>query len=471
MEIKNGQATDVKIAYIGGGSRGWARGMMSDLALEERMSGKVALYDIDFEAAKDNAIIGNRMRELPENKSNWHYEAVETLAEALTGANFVVISILPATFDEMWSDVHAPEEYGIYQSVGDSVGPGGIVRAMRTIPMYKEIAMEIKQHCPNAWVINYTNPMTMCTRTLYEVYPKIKAFGCCHEVFGTQELIANVYNEKHGTQVERFDIDVNIFGINHFTWINKAWYRNEDLMPMMMEYADKNRDGLARQTLNWMNKHFASNQAVKFDLYRRYGVLAAAGDRHLAEFCPGSWYLKDKETVAKWKYSLTTVDWRKRDQQEKIRLTKAIIAGEEPLKIEATGEEGVRQMAALCGLGSYVTNVNLPNRGQIPNLPIGAVVETNAYFSGDSVVPILAGEIPNDICHLIIRHVYNQEETVKGTLEGDYERVFKAFINDPNVELSLYQARELFDKMLDNTKEYLPFYKLYYKQCNEEANR
>lgn len=464
MRRVNNKVEDLKIAYIGGGSRGWARGLMSDLALEERLSGTVYLYDIDLEAAQDNATIGNMMKNHPDNKSNWDYIAVSDITIALTGADFVVLSIQPGTFDEMHSDVHAPEEYGIYQSVGDTVGPGGVLRAMRTIPIYKDFAEKIKKYCPNAWVINYTNPMTICTKTLYEVFPEIKAFGCCHEVFGIQEFIANVYNEKTGNKAQRHDIDVNIFGINHFTWFNKIKYKGEDLMPLMLDYANTHKRGSASTNLNWMNKNFSANQSVKLDLYRRYGILAAAGDRHLIEFCPGSWYLKDKETVENWEVKLTTVDWRKENRIELNQTAKDIVSGAKPLEIKATGEEGVNQMCALLGLGSYVTNVNIPNYGQIPNLPLGAVVETNAYFSGNSVVPLFAGEIPEDVNHLIIRHVYNQEEIVKCTLNGDYKGVFKAFINDPNVNLPLDKAKELFDKMIENTKEYLPYYNEYKAQ-------
>lgn len=469
MKRTEGRVEELKIAYIGGGSRGWARGLMSDLALEEKISGTVYLYDIDLEAAEDNAIIGNRMKFLPENKGDWTYIAVSDIEKALDGADFVVLSVLPGTFDEMQSDVHAPEEYGIYQSVGDTVGPGGVLRAMRTIPIYKGFAEKIKKYCPNAWVINYTNPMTICTKTLYEVFPEIKAFGCCHEVFGTQEFIANVYNEKTGSKTQRYDIDVNIFGINHFTWVNKAKYKCEDLMPLMLEYANTHKRGAASKSLNWMNKSFCANQSIKLDLYRRYGVLAAAGDRHLAEFCPGSWYLNDEKTVEDWEFWITTVDWRKQNRKDLVQITKDIVAGKKPLEIKPTGEEGVRQMCALLGLGSYVTNVNIPNQGQIPNLPLGAVVETNAYFSGDSVIPLFAGEIPENVNHLVIRHVYNQEEIVKCTLNGDYEGVFKAFVNDPNVDIPLDKARELFDKMIENTKEYLPYYNEYKQTRNKNV--
>ena len=139
MRYVGNRAEDVKIAYIGGGSRGWAWGLMSDLAAVDDMSGSVALYDIDRQAAEKNAVIGNRMKDLEESRSVWTYAAADSLREALTGADFVVISILPGTFDEMESDVHAPEKYGIYQSVGDTAGPGGLMRGLRTIPMFEEI--------------------------------------------------------------------------------------------------------------------------------------------------------------------------------------------------------------------------------------------------------------------------------------------------------------------------------------------
>ena len=165
MNYLENKVEDVQIAYIGGGSRGWAWGLMSDLASEPSLSGTVRLYDIDMHAAQTNEIIGNKLNELENIQSHWNYTAISSLKEALTGADFVVISILPGTFKEMYSDVHTPEKYGIYQAVGDTVGPGGYIRALRTIPMYEEIALAIKAYSPDAWVINYTNPMSVCVKS------------------------------------------------------------------------------------------------------------------------------------------------------------------------------------------------------------------------------------------------------------------------------------------------------------------
>ncbi len=453
---------DVKIAYIGGGSRGWAWGLMSDLATAGDMSGEVYLYDIDFEAAKANEIIGNKYNDVEGAVSKWSYKAVETIGEALTGANFVVISILPGTFDEMESDVHTPEKYGIYQSVGDTSGPGGIVRAMRTIPMYEEIAENIKKYSPDAWVINYTNPMTLCVKTLYRVFPEIKAFGCCHEVFGTQKFLVKMIEEFLGEEPERDDIKVNPISVNHFTWLTSAKYRNIDLFPYYEKMCAKYKDSGFKKKAddNWMNNFFSSEEMVKMDLFDKYGYIAAAGDRHLAEFCEGKWYLASPERVREMHFGLTPVQWRKDDLKNRLEKSRKLVSGEEEIKLKLTGEEGVNQMRALLGLSELVTNVNIPNRGQIPNLPIGAVVETNAVFRSDSVTPVFAGEIPKEIYPLISRVCAEQEAVSEAIAQRDVEKIFMAFANDPLVTCGLADARKLFDEMVDNTKAYLTDYNL-----------
>jgi alpha-galactosidase/6-phospho-beta-glucosidase family protein len=462
MKPNQNVVKDIQIAYIGGGSRGWAWGLMSDLAQEGQLSGTVKLYDLNYDAANANAVIGNRLSERTEAAGKWKYEAVPSLKEALTGSDFVIISILPGSFQEMHSDVHLPEEYGIYQSVGDSVGPGGAIRALRTIPIYVELAKSIRTYAPDSWIINYTNPMTLCTRTLYEVFPEIKAIGCCHEVFGTQKLLASMLEEMANIpNVDRRDIKVNVLGINHFTWLDQASYQGMDLFPMYREFAHRHyKEGFeGAEEGHWMNNHFASAERVKFDLFRKFGLIAAAGDRHLAEFMPLSWYLKNPETVHEWKFSLTKVDWRKQNQRDLIAKSARLAQGEEEFAIRPTGEEGIDMIKALLGLGDIVTNVNMPNRGQMGNTPLGAVVETNAIFGRDSVKPIISGELPPEINNLVQRHVWNQETILQAVLNKDKDQAFRAFVSDPLVNISPEEARELFERMLDNTKSFLPEWK------------
>lgn len=461
MKYADNKITDLNIAYIGGGSRGWAWTFMTDLSMEPALGGTIRLYDIDQEAAKHNEIIGNRLSARPEAVGKWNYEVSSSLKDALTGVDFVVISILPGTFDEMQSDVHLPERHGIYQSVGDTAGPGGLVRALRTIPMFVEIAEAVKEYAPEAWVINYTNPMTLCVKTLYHVFPEIKAFGCCHEVFGTQKVLKGIVEQEMGLEdVDRAEILVNVLGINHFTWFDSASYKGIDLFPVYEKFIDGHfEEGYEEADRNWMNSSFNCANRVKFDLFKKYGLIAAAGDRHLAEFMPGNTYLRDPETVSSWKFGLTTVDYRKKDLQKRLDKSARLVSGEEEVEMKPSGEEGILLIKALCGLTRVVSNVNIPNTDrQITNMPECAVVETNAVFSRDSIKPIVAGEIPDQVLTLVAPHVQNHELILKAALDCNYDLAFEAFMNDPLVRgrITEEEGHALLKDMIRNTLAYLP---------------
>ena len=450
---------ELTVAYIGGGSRGWAWGFMMDLAMDADICGTVRLYDIDREAAERNQIIGSKISAHPDAAARWTYEVSDSLQEALTGADFVVISILPGTFDEMESDVHLPERLGIWQPVGDTVGAGGFMRAMRTIPMFVTIGRAIRDYAPEAWVINYTNPMSLCVRTLYEVFPEIRAFGCCHEVFGTQKLLCSMLKTEEGIDgVTRQDLYTTVTGINHFTWLTSASWKGLDLFPLYARFAEKYAESGYDEggDDNWMNSHFNCAQRVKFDLFRRYGMIAAAGDRHLAEFV-APWYTRDPETVREWKFSLTPVSWRKQDLKERLQRSENLVSGQEEITLKASGEEGHLLLKALLGLGDMVSNVNIPNRGQIPNLPLGAVVETNALFGLNRIDPVYAGPVPSAILPLITRHVLNQENTLTSALRCDRKLGLTTFLNDPQLSaVTPKDGKKLFNDMLENQRAFLP---------------
>jgi len=448
---------DVHIAYIGGGSMFWARELMGDLALEPQLSGIVRLYDIDYDAAKANETIGNSLSDDPLACGKWVYEVKPTLEETLTGADFVVISILPGTFKEMSSDVHAPEKYGIYQSVGDTVGPGGIVRAMRTVPMYIEIAEAIQAFSPRAWVINYTNPMSVCMGALYSVFPEIKAFGCCHEVFHIQSLMAKMLEPECGVvNAGKGDICFNVLGVNHFTWVDKASYLTNDLMPVFDSFAAKHMEsGYALSDMdNDPEYPFRNNNKVCFDVYRRFGLIPAAGDRHISEFLPPK-YLESPETVERYGFTLTKVSYREQMRRSKLEETKAFLSGREKFKLRPSGEEGTEQIKALLGLSELITNVNLPNCGQVAGLPLDATVETNSMFSKDAVRPVFAGKFPPVVGAMVSRHAENQKRIVDAGIRKDIGLAFEVFLSDNLMTIKAADAEELFAQMLQNTKTYL----------------
>ncbi|MDE7095795.1 MAG: alpha-glucosidase/alpha-galactosidase [Anaeroplasmataceae bacterium] len=454
----------IKIAYIGGGSKLWARVFMSDLALAENLSGEIALYDIDKEAAIRNAKIGGYINKNPKTKSKFDYKVYDKLEDALADATFVVLSILPGTFKEMRSDVHAPEKYGIYQSVGDTAGPGGVLRAMRTVPIYEDFAKKIKAICPNAWVINFTNPMSICTKVLYDVFPEIKAFGCCHEVFHAQEFLTCILKEIKGINVHRSQIYTDACGVNHFTWMTEAKYGDIDLLALLPEFEEKfyeegyfEREGKSR--FEFKTDPFAYGNKLKMDLYNKYGVLAAAGDRHLAEFMPNTWYLKDKKTVEDWQFGLTTVDFREKHQAERIAETIDMAEGRKEFPVVKSTEEAVDLMKAILGFGSIVSNVNMPNQGQMPQMPLGSIVETNCVFSNDQVKPIVSKPLPSAVANLVYRSCVNIDTTYEGIKERDLGKLYIAFANQALCNtLTMEESYELFKEMCYNTRNYLDDY-------------
>ena len=397
-------------------------------------------------------------------KGDWEYISCKTRKEALENADVVVISILPGTFGEMESEVHAPERYGVYQPVGDTTGPGGLVRALRTGPMFQVIAEDIRAYCPNAFVINYTNPMALCVRMLYDTFPDIKAVGCCHEVFHTQSLLSKALAEFEGIEnVTRQQLHTTVQGVNHFTFINQASYQDIDLFPVYRKFVEKYaQTGYTEGSdENWMNRFFDSAQMVKMDLFLRTGQIAAAGDRHLAEFNPAPRYLESPEKAHSYRFTLTPVSWRKQNQVMLLKKSARLFSGDEPFQLAPTGEEGVEMIKAFCGLRTLISNVNLPNQGQISNLPHGTVVETNAIFSDHSVKPIQSGAMQSAAYVLTIPAALAQDDILCAIKSKDASAALRAFVGDPlMVGVTLHDAKSLYRTMLNNTKAYLPGWKL-----------
>jgi galacturan 1,4-alpha-galacturonidase len=452
----------INIAYIGGGSRQWARGLMSDLALEEGLGGEVRLFDINHHAAKNNVVIGNKMQASDDAKSAFTYVYSATIDDALKGADFVVISILPGTFEDMKVYAHDPEAYGIYQSVADTTGPAGVMRGLMAIPMFVGFGEKIKEHCPNAWVINFTNPMTLCVQALHEGFPDIKAYGNCHEVFGSQSDLSRIYNKHVGEdKAKREDVQITVSGINHFTWITKMSCLGTDLAPLYDAHVKDNLDPSKEDDPGRYKKNapFGSASKIKYDLYDKFQCMAAAGDRHLAEFMPLSYYLESEERRDLFKFNLTPVQWRIDNLRRAEEKTERLVSGEETVRPYRSGEEGIRQIRALLGHEILLTNVNSLNRGQAEDLPLGQVVETNALFRYDKLQPVQSGTLPKAVRSMVIRHMDNHHLVMESYRKKDLNLAVQALANDPLCAHMDYPAvRDMFDGMAEKLAPYLEHY-------------
>ncbi len=449
-------AHGIRIAYIGGGSRAWSHKLMSDLALSDALTGELLLYDINFDAAKINEGIGEGVFAHRDSKTKFAVRAVKTLKEALKGADFVVISIEPGPTSMRYADLEIPLRYGILQPVADSTGPGGICRALRSIPIYEGYAKAIMDECPKAWVISYTNPMAVCTGALYAVEPKIKAFGCCHEVYGTQRKLASLIPKWFGRPApDRMDIELDIAGLNHFTFATAASWKGKDLFPKIKElveskgfFRDRTKQALERKRAR---KVTTSDNLIAFDFFANFGVLGAAGDRHLAEFVP--WYLGSEETLHRWGVVLTPYSIRVDTAAAPPSFKLA-----DPLK--ESGEEGVRQICALLGLGDAVTNVNIPN-GRLQGFASKeTIVESYALLSKDKMKPLPARPLPPLMANLASRIAQMQDATLKAGLDRDFDLALQALLASPLVNISTDKARMMLKEMLLHTKSMLPGWKL-----------
>lgn len=437
---------NINICVIGGGSRVWALQLMKDLAFTDELSGIINLYDIDHDAAKKNEAIGRTIFKHQEVSSPFDVRYCKTAEEALYGSDFVIFSIEPGLIEMRHIDLVLPEQYGILQTVGDTTGPGGVFRAQRSIPIFRKYAKLIMKLCPDAWVINYTNPMTLCTWALYKEEPKIKAIGCCHEVFATQNFLAEKVSEWFGVKKpDRREIQLDICGINHFTFAVGAAWNGKDLYPGLLKLAnDPNTFGdfleiAVQRTME--EKWFDSDKLIALDFLKNFGVLGAAGDRHLAEFVP--WYLQDERELNKFGVILTPYEWRIRNDNEK----KSKIYTDEELKPEKSDEEGIDIIKAILGIKPLYTNINVPNKGQIPWLPDDHIVESNAYFSKNSVVPSSTKEPSSGVRSLISQVASVQSLILDGVFQNDPNLIFQGFISDPLMRLPLPKAKELFNKM------------------------
>lgn len=446
------------IAYIGGGSFNFGWKLFSELANEE-LYAQVNLYDADKQKSLANEVIGNKIRENPNCKSDIIYLSVDTMEDALKDADIVLLSFTQGTTEEMVSELHMPEAFGIYQSYGESTGPSGIMRALKTLPLYIKYAEMIKKICPDAWVINLTTPMSVCMLALQKVFPEIKLFGSSNEMFRTQDLLAVMAQKEYGSEyVRRRDIKANIIGISSFSWFNEASYNGNDLFPLFREYAEKfNENGYEMKFNEFKTNPFASANKIKFDLFLRYGLISAQSDTVTAEFCP-PWYTKSQKTIASWKFSSKTANYIKKLSADQLARSKKLMSGTDHLNIGGGTSECGLQIKALLGQGNLITSLSMKNSGQIYNLPDGAIVETNALISKNQVKPVVAGRLSDEIIGLTTRHIINQETIIRAVFEKDLDIAFNAFLNDPQMSCDLTSATELYKEMLTSIRTHLLYY-------------
>jgi alpha-galactosidase len=414
----------MKIVFVGGGSVQWTPKLVTDLALTETLAdAHLVLHDIDSEALDLLARVCKRI--VTQAGARVRVSATLDRIEALRGADFVILCVAIGGLAAMRNDLEIPERYGIDQSVGDTVGPGGLARGLRHIPFAVQVAREMEQLCPKAWLMNLTNPMTTICRATCRA-TSISTVGLCHEVTGVRRRLEEVLD------IPEESIDLDVAGVNHLPVILNLRVGAADGTTMLRDWlAERGPSRLIDEHISGIRDIFHDRMAVKLTLFQHLGVLFGAGDRHVAEFFPG-FLTKTSARGCRYGVVLTTIAHRETLAQQRRAGLEDFINGA-PRELKMSDEQLAPVMAALAGgpPGEFV--VDVPNKGQIDNLPREAVVECKAQVNSLGIHPLATGPLPYAAYAVISGHVARQELIVEAALTGQRGPALAALATDPLV--------------------------------------
>ncbi|HLI75150.1 MAG TPA: hypothetical protein VKU86_14835 [Acidimicrobiales bacterium] len=445
----------MQVTIIGGGSYQWAPNLITDLFGVPSLAGlHLVLEDIDPAPLEKMEALARLADERLGSKAT--VETTTDQRRALEGADFVVVTISTGGFESMTVDLDVPARHGIHQSVGDSVGPGGINRSLRNIPVLVGIGRDMEECCPDAWLLNITNPMSALTRAVCRE-TRIKTVGLCHEVGNFSMDLAIAFGKAH-TAVRPV-----VAGVNHFPVVCELDVDGADGLEMLREMVDELggldalRPGPGREEGEPFSKaDFAQRHLLKLTLLERFGAIPAAGDRHLAEFMPS--VLTDESGWGEaWGIELTPIARREQHQTEYIAELDAVLSGAAELKTWESGELVAPVIDSLVTGEKRELPLNLPNTGQVPDLPADAVVEAMCVVDGDGMRGRDVAHPPAALAELLRRHAAVHELTVEAAVRGNRELARAAFALDPLAGRGDWRDIDsMVDELLAGTAAWLP---------------
>lgn len=430
------------ITIIGGGSVAWTPHIVRDMLLTDSLSSaRYVLYDIDKASAQlTRTYLAKVARRVG---AQAQIVATDRKATAFRGADYIVITISTGGLHAMAHDIRIPEQYGIHHTVGDTSGPGGWARFIRNFDVFHGLARDFKRYCPRAAVLNYTNPMTTLTDLLCRLHAG-PVIGLCHGLFENLSFIKDFYRLAGEDQIKS-----KYAGINHFFWMTEARAGDMDVI------ADLNRRLKRKSFTDLMaSVHrdamgFASpKRELATELMRLTGIMPYLGDRHTCEFFPQ--YITRRANMKKYRLQRTSIAERRRMYRDnRTRLVRQVNGALDEQSLVRSRETAADIIDAHL-TGRRFTDVgNMPNTGQVSNLPRGAVVETAVRVTGDGFKPIRFGAMP-DVPRAFVEPWINVfTMVVDAMLAGDKDRALTALRLDPTcAHLNTDQVRQMGRKLL-----------------------
>ena len=425
----------MKVAMIGAGSVVFAQRLATDiLSWPELQGSTISLMDVNPERLELVGALADRL--VREQKLPARIEKTTDRRRALDGADCVIVMIQVGGVAAVRPDVEIPHRYGVDQAVGDTLGPGGVFRFLRTVPVLLDICRDMTELCPKALLINYSNPMAMLCWAIAEATP-IKAIGLCHSVQGTSRQLAGYV----GVPYE--EVAYWVAGINHQAWFLRFERRGEDLLPALRRAMD-DPETYAKDT-------------VRFEVMRHFGHFVTESTAHLSEYLP--YFRRTRELTESygltWGRDYDRYITRQEQYYERVRRQ---VAGEEPIPTDRTHEYCSYILHAIRTNTPFRINANVPNTGLITSLPDGCCVEVPCLVDNTGINPCHVGALPDACAALNRTNVNVQQLAVRAALTGDRELVYRAVQLDPLTAsvLPLAKAREMTDELFAASRPWLP---------------
>lgn len=438
----------VKITFMGAGSTVFARNVLGDCMCTPALcESEIALYDIDAQRLEDSRIILSAINHnVNEDRAVIKtYLGVENRKEALRDADFVVNAIQVGGYDPCTiTDFEIPKKYGLRQTIADTLGIGGIMRALRTIPVMEEFARDMEEVCPNTLFLNYSNPMAMLTGYMQR-YTKIRTVGLCHSVQVCSEKLL----EKLDMQDKLEGRQELIAGINHMGWLLEIRDKEgNDLYPEIRKRAAKK---------NASEKH---DDMVRFEYIRHLGYYCTESSEHNAEYNP--FFIKNKypEMIEKFNIPLDEYPRRCINQIEGWEKEREDILKDGKITHERSHEYASYIMEAVVTDKPYKIGGNVLNEGYIENLPADACVEVPCYIDGTGVHPTKVGKLPTQLAAMNMTNINPQLLTIEAAVTRDRQKIYQAAMMDPHTaaELNIDDIIRMCDELIEAHGEYMKDY-------------
>lgn len=436
IKVLTERMISMKITFMGAGSTVFCKNVLGDCMMTECMhDAEIALYDIDGERLEESRILIESLNKcLNQSRAKIKaYLGVENRKEALRGANFVVNAIQVGFYDPCTIiDFEIPKIYGLKQTIADTLGIGGIMRALRTIPVLKDFADDMQEVCPDAWFLNYTNPMAMLTGYMQR-YTNVKTVGLCHSVQVCTQSLADTLG------LDLADCRDKIAGINHMAWLLEIYdSKGNDMYPLIKSKIEEK-----------LNDPECKNK-VRLDYIKRFGYYCTESSEHNSEYNP--FYIKRNYPDLIERYNIPIDEYPRRcvNQISKWKQQKEKLFNDGKIEHERSNEYASRIMEAIITNNPYKIGGNVINNGIIPNLPPKACVEVPCLVDSNGIQPTYVGELPVQLAAMNQTNINVQLMTIEAAVSRKREDIYMAAMFDPHTaaELSIDDIVSMCDELI-----------------------